>query len=60
MNTTPLCEASAPLLTPMSDSVYCTRERGHSGDHIATVGPYREGLEVLKRWASTTTDNDKE
>jgi hypothetical protein len=29
---------------------HCTRERGHAGPHIATIGPYEAGLAVLAEW----------
>jgi hypothetical protein len=40
-------------LVHRSCAVYCTREFGHEGEHIATVGPYREGARVLARWEAT-------
>lgn len=29
---------------------YCTRERGHDGEHIATCGVYKPGIHVFARW----------
>lgn len=43
-----LCSAPAP-----NHLHHCTRERGHHGPHIATVGPYWTGLPVLAEWGST-------
>jgi len=41
-----LCEAKF-LLTGR----YCTREQGHDGDHVATIGPYATHAYVLARWS---------
>lgn len=30
--------------------VYCTRKRGHAGEHIAAVGRYQPGVRVVMRW----------
>jgi hypothetical protein len=30
---------------------YCTREHGHDGDHVATIGPYTPTAYVLARWS---------
>jgi len=50
----PLCAATTPA--PHEYGVwYCTRPRGHGGDHIATVGPYEPALRVLARWPQGRT-----
>ena len=36
---------------------HCTRPSGHEGPHIATIGPYGEGME---RWRWTTDADGKE
>lgn len=33
--------------------LYCTRAMGHSGRHIATVGPYTPEAEALGTWSPT-------
>jgi hypothetical protein len=30
--------------------VYCTRPKGHEGNHIAAVGPYTDKTPVLAEW----------
>jgi hypothetical protein len=30
--------------------VYCTREPGHPGRHVATIGPYQVATVVLAEW----------
>ena len=47
-----LCEEHA--YHPRLFVVCCTREKGHAGDHIAAIGPYREGEAILKQWAAET------
>lgn len=31
----------------------CTLPKGHTGDHIATIGPYFDGGSTLARWPAT-------
>ena len=33
----------------------CTREAGHFGPHIATIGPYHTSLPVLAEWGGSIT-----
>lgn len=35
--------------------IFCTREPSHTGDHIATIGPYQEALTELARWPREST-----
>jgi hypothetical protein len=46
-----LCQAPEP--DALHTGWYCTRPRGHAGDHIATIGPYRDGEVILAQWPAS-------
>lgn len=37
-------------------TVYCTRPRGHMGDHVATIGPWKSNAKVLARWPKVQSE----
>lgn len=59
MSADELCGAT--YLAAVSDYPprYCTRERGHAGEHIASIGPYRPGAIVIVRWPAAETEIDE-
>jgi hypothetical protein len=48
-----MCCARSPEVTAVGCYVYCTRERGHDGDHIAQAGDRAESLVVVGRWSAS-------
>jgi hypothetical protein len=38
------------ILVDGPQRVYCTRPKGHEGNHIAAVGPYTPETPVLAEW----------
>lgn len=50
-----LCGAESPAPASMTAGrlVHCTREQNHEGDHIAAIGPYVPGEQILAQWPRT-------
>lgn len=38
---------------------YCTKEEGHEGEHVATIGPYSEDATVMAKWANVPESPEK-
>lgn len=45
-----VCCAQSPEPTAIGCHIYCTRERGHDGEHIAQAGDHTDSLLVVGRW----------
>lgn len=43
-------EGGPIVLQPGPFVLYCTRPKGHEGEHVAAVGPYDDRAHVLARW----------
>lgn len=45
-----LCGCSFRNDGPLLLRLYCTRPKGHAGNHIAAIGPYTPDTPVLQEW----------